>query len=260
MNDFLTAPYDDAVKIEIETPYDTLTQDGFLKPTMANRFGDPASVTWWRHAAQTSWSAYFERHRLGAVITHMRMDSETVRTAPQAVITVHFSSRLGRFPATDGRPQRYGGIDSLDLFNAGSRIGGLTCSWLWFRLPENGKPGTLTEAPPEFPIERVLPAPPAVVEPEGLREVSTFRWADRETDLNQHVNSIALAERCENTLADALPSRTALSSLEIWYLKPAFAGQAAAGSASVSECLHHVLLRGLPEGPVFCVARLQCRG
>jgi hypothetical protein len=52
-----------------------------------------------------------------------------------------------------------------------------------------------------------------------------FRWALRETDMNNHVTFAAYLERAENALADAQLDAASPDRASIWFSRPSFAGE-----------------------------------
>ena len=212
----------------IEVQFESIDQDAFLKPTDIYRFGDALGTQFWMDAIGMAHSDYFKLHNIGAVLTYLDLRAEDAKVMPQEMARVELRSTLGLYPPQGGKPARYGGTDSISIFNpAGEKAGSLAATWLWFHLGNaNRKPGTLTEAPPLYEAAQAqLQPPPAVPEVGAGQRANQFRWTRRESDLNKHVNSIAYVQRVENGLADAglvfRPRR-----MEIWYQKPAFIGQA----------------------------------
>lgn len=224
----LASPFDAEVLAFTEIVWDSITQASTLKPVHVFRYADIGGTAWWRQVVGTTWSAYFETHRLGAVLTYVRLEMFEHSITPLTPARVRWTTHLGKFPDTM-RPPRYGGVDMVALeTREGTSIARVRSTWLWFHIPEDGsKPGTIDRPPPGFPVERSLKPPPSPPELED-REVpliQRFRWSERDTDLNQHVNSIAYWERFENALADWGRSLPVPGSFAIWYRKPAFLGQ-----------------------------------
>lgn len=209
-----------------EVSFETLHQHRLFKPTHVYRYADIPATQWWHKAIGLTHSAYYHKYRLGAVLTYLAVDVFDVALMPQDPITVRFKTLLGRYAFAPEKPPRYGGLDALALVTAdGREAARLTSFWLWFRTPEEGKPGTIAEPPPLFPHSDRLfdahsQAPAFAGTPAG-----EFCWTRRETDLNQHVNSLSFLERAENALTDAGVNVPPTGRFEIWYQKPGFAGQ-----------------------------------
>lgn len=209
-----------------EVAFETLHQHRLLKPTHVYRYADIPTTQWWRKAIGLTHAQYYHQYRLGAVLTYLAVDIRDVALMPQDPISVRFRTLLGRYASAPEKPPRYGGIDELALVaEDGREAARITSYWLWFRTPVEGKPGTIAEPPPLFQgSDRMFPPHTQAAAFDGA-PAGEFRWSRRETDLNQHVNSLAFVERAENALADAGVAVAPVGRFEIWYQKPGFAGQ-----------------------------------
>lgn len=221
----LAVPSDKPFELRAEVSFESLHQHLFLKPSFIYRYADGVGTEWWKSLVGRTHSEYFAEAHLGAVLTYLRVDILPTPLMPQDEVKIRFTTRLGRYAYMPGKPARYGGIDEITILDRQGRAAAhLEAYWLWFHHSPTGKPGTIAEPPPLFPpVDRELAphaAPPAAAGKPGAR----FRWARRETDLNQHVNSIAFIERAENVLADAQVETPEAGRTEVWYMKPGFAG------------------------------------
>lgn len=209
-----------------EVAFETLHQHRLFKPTHVYRYADIPGTQWWHNAIGLTHSEYFKRHRLGAVLTWLAVDVNDVALMPQDPITVRFKTLLGRYASVPEKPARYGAVDELALVADDGRVAArLSSYWLWFRTPVEGKPGTIAEPPPLFQhADRLFAPHPQAAAFEGA-PAGEFRWTRRETDLNQHVNSLSFLERAENALTDIGVTVAPTGRFEIWYQKPGFAGQ-----------------------------------
>ncbi len=246
---------DEAIRTPQRVPFESLHQERFLKGPEIYRFGDESYERWFTQALGMSHSAYFERYHLGAVVTYLTIEVFPVRFMPRDAVTVVAEGILGRHPHPRGEP-RYGAVDRLSIENeAGETAARLESNWLWFNMAPGKKPATITTPPPEAaPVDRVFPAIPAVPAGAGER-INGFRWAPRETDLNQHVNSMAWVARAENALADAGVVFGPLGKIEIWYQRPGFQGEAMESYVDSLDGAHTVRLVK-QDGEITCaVAR-----
>jgi hypothetical protein len=244
-------PYDAPVALQLEVPFEALTQERLLKPTQVGRFTDLPGSQWWQRSLRKSHSDYFLAHYLGAVVTYLKISVEPVRLMPQQPVEVRFQTRLGAY-AVAGKPSRHGGIDTLEICDrTGARALRMETYWLWFSMPPGGRPGTLQNPPPEFDnVERQFEAHKAYPEVTGDPQ-RPFTWTRRETDLNQHVNSLAYYERAENALTDAGEPIGSTGDFEAWYVKPAFMGQRA--RAFLVRGDQHIVRLAAEDGPTSTV-------
>lgn len=239
-----------------EVAFETLHQHRLFKPTHVYRYADIPTTQWWHACIGMSHSAYYGKYRLGAVLTYLAVDIFDVAMMPQDPVTVRFKTSLGRYAFAPEKPPRYGGIDDLRLVSGdGREAARVTSYWLWFRTPVEGKPGTIAEPPPLFaPADRLFDphsqAPAFAGTPAG-----EFRWTRRETDLNQHVNSLSFLERAENALADAGVTPAPTGRFEIWYQKPGFVGQRTAAFWERAEEGIRVRLANADTGQPMTVLR-----
>lgn len=230
------------IRTTAEVSFETLHQRRLVKPTHVYRYADAPGTQWWRRAVGMTHSDYYRRYRLGAVLTYLAVDVFDVPLMPQDAITVEYDGPLGRYVYSPDKPARYGGLDHLALIaEDGREAARLRSYWLWFRTPEQGRPGTIAEPPPLFPPRDEVfdphPAAPAVTGTLATR----FRWTRRETDLNQHVNSLSFLERAENAVAEAGLAVSPTGRWEIWYAKPGFEGRQV--DAYVAEAATHIDVR-----------------
>jgi hypothetical protein len=247
---------DHPVRARVEAAFETLTQHAFLKSTEIYRYGDTPMHTWWLDAVGMSFSRFYERHFIGAVLTYLRIAVYPVRVMPQDELSVSFQTLLGKSVPHDGKPSRYGGRDIVGVAGAdGALAAELTGHWFWFAQPPGKKPGTLKEPPPLFPpVERLLePDPPAPVV--AGAPANAFVWTRRESDLNQHVTSLAFVERAENALADAGIKLPKTGVVEVWYQKPAFSGGRTEAFVEEAEGVRHVRLADAESGVTSTVLR-----
>lgn len=220
------AATDHEIHWKTEVSFETLHQHRLFKPTHVYRYADIPTTQWWHQSIGLTHSEYYRRHRLGAVLTYLAVEIHDVALMPQDPITVRMKTHLGRYASAPEKPPRYGGIDELALVSDDGRAAAsLTSYWLWFRTPLEGKPGTIAEPPPLFqPSDRLFEPHTQAPAFEGA-PAGEFRWTRRETDLNQHVNSLSFLERAENALTDAGATVSPTGRFEIWYQKPGFADQ-----------------------------------
>jgi hypothetical protein len=249
-------PSDQPFELRAEVSFESLHQHLYLKPSFIYRYADGVGTAWWKALVGRTHSEYFAEAHLGAVLTFLRIDIRPTPLMPQDELAIRFTTRLGRYAFLPGKPPRYGGIDDIWLSDkAGQEAAHLQAYWLWFHHNPAGKPGTIAAPPPLFPpVERDLPPHPQAPEAHGA-PAATFRWTRRETDLNQHVNSIAFIERAENALADAQVATPAAGRTEVWYLKPGFAGDEAEALVEPRADGVYVTLRGAAH--VMTVLRLS---
>jgi hypothetical protein len=159
-----------------------------------------------------------------------------------------YVSTLGHLP---GAPDRYGGVDAIEWSVDGEPV--VTCRhhWLWFSPAKNA---LLDDPAPGFSIDQStsLDEPPAIPTLDGAREVGTFRWTLRESDINEHVNAVAYVERAENAAADAEADGRALRRAGIWFRRPSFTGDRSAALALSSGSEVLVGLADAESGKSLC--------
>jgi hypothetical protein len=122
-----------------------------------------------------------------------------------------------------GDQREWGFADIVDVSRVdGPRLGRLVNDTVWVELKETG-PAVATTGPdgldcPDVelpPIDRM----PVLEEP---KELGTFRWTVRESDINGHVSQVSYLDRAENALADAGVQLTVPFRCQAWFKRPAF--------------------------------------
>lgn len=159
-----------------------------------------------------TWSPVTQYLEVAATGRPAYVDNQTV---------VRYRSSLG-FMA--GPSTRYAAVDSVDIELAnGEALATCQHYWMWFHrqqqlIATEPVPGVIVEQDTE------LPRPPRRPETSDARQISTFRWTVRESDINRHVNVGAYVERAENAAADADVDTAVLRRAAMWFRRPAFSG------------------------------------
>lgn len=166
---------------------------------------------------------FFTTYAMAPVSTFIGVEIADADAFLDDDVTITVDNRIGYHL---GSKRRYGGIQEFAITKTGTLVASLRHYWVWFSFttlttfsePAPGaKPGISQDeelAP--------MPAPPdlAAAAPAG-----SFRWTMRDTDLNQHVQSLAWIERAENVAADALGRAESYRKAGIWFRQPALAGE-----------------------------------
>jgi hypothetical protein len=170
---------------------------------------------------------YFTTHGLTPITTYAQLERASRSTPLDTEIELSYGVTLG---FVRGRRQsdlrRYGGYDEIELSDAErAPLGWWSQQWLWFSQ-EHGAPLDRPAPGLDFDQTDELPAVPARPDPSsGSAAEHRFRWALRETDINNHVTFAAYLERAENTLADAQLNAASPDRASIWFSRPSFAGE-----------------------------------
>ena len=122
--------------------------------------------------------------------------------------------------------RQYGGYDEIELSDAEQApLGWWSQHWLWFSH-ERGAP--LDRPAPGIEIDQTDELPPVPARPDASSASAAehrFRWAVRETDMNNHVTFAAYLERAENALAGAQLDAASPDRASMWFRRPSFAGE-----------------------------------
>lgn len=170
-------------------------------------------------------AAYFTTHGLTPITTYAQLE-RTSRSSPlDTEIELRYSVNLGFVSGRQSDLRRYGGYDEIELCGAEQvPLGWWSQHWLWFSQ-EQGAP--LDRPAPGLEVDQTeLPPVPARPDPSSASAAERrFRWALRETDMNNHVTFAAYLERAENALADAQLDAASPDRASIWFSRPSFAGE-----------------------------------
>jgi hypothetical protein len=174
---------------------------------------------------------YFTETGWQPITTYLEVTGTGRKAHIDDALTGTFDCTVGHLT---GATDRYGGVDSIEWSVDGEPL--VTCRhhWLWFSPATNS---LLDHPAPDFAIDQSeeLAEPPVPPSLDGAREVSSFRWTLRESDINQHVNAVAYIERAENAVADADAEDQELRQAGIWFRRPSFTGERAVARAVTRE-------------------------
>jgi hypothetical protein len=169
---------------------------------------------------------YFTTHGLTPIATYAQLERASRSTPLDTEIELRYGATLGFVRGRQSDLRRYGGYDEIELSGAErAALGWWSQHWLWFSR-EHGSP--LDRPAPGLEIDQNDELPPAPARPDpssGSAAEHRFRWALRETDLNNHVTFAAYVERAENALADAQLDAASPDRVSIWFSRPSFAGE-----------------------------------
>jgi hypothetical protein len=169
---------------------------------------------------------YFTTHGLTPITTYARLERASRSTPLDTEIELRYGATLGFVRGRQSDLRRYGGYDEIELSDAErAPVGWWSQHWLWFSQ-ERGAP--LERPAPGLEIDQSDEFPPVPARPDassGSAAEHRFRWALRETDMNNHVTFAAYLERAENALADAQLDAASPDRASIWFSRPSFAGE-----------------------------------
>ncbi len=218
---------DHEMPIEQQVPasFESVNMDQYLKHSHVYRHADMPAHAWFVENTGGDFFHYYRRHGLGMVYTWLRVEVEAVPVIPKESLRARFQTTLGHYPVREGKAPRYGGMDTMSFEGMQGEVARMSTSWVWFQHSKDVWPHVLREAPPEF-LDTGLTLPFHQPAPEVEGEFAhRFVWTRRETDLNQHVNSMAYFERAENALFHIGLTPAAVGAWDVWYLNPAFPHQ-----------------------------------
>ena len=170
---------------------------------------------------------YFTTHGLTPITTYAQLERASRSTPLDTEIELRYEVTLGFVRGRQSDLRRYGGNDEIELTDAerGPPLGWWSQHWLWFSQ-ERGAP--LDRPAPGLGVDQTDELPPVPARPDpcsGSSAEDRFRWALRETDMNNHVSFAAYLERAENGLADAQLDAASPDRASIWFSRPSFAGE-----------------------------------
>jgi hypothetical protein len=169
---------------------------------------------------------YFTTHGLTPITTHAQLERASRDTPLDTEVELRYNVTLGFVRGRRSDMRRYGGYDDIELRDAERvLLGWWSQHWLWFSQ-ERGAP--LDRPAPELEIDQTDELPPVPTRPDscsGNSVENRFRWALRETDINNHVSFAAYLERAENAVADAQLDVASPDRVSIWFSRPSFAGE-----------------------------------
>jgi len=169
---------------------------------------------------------YFADHGLTPITTHAQLERVSSSTPLDTEVELRYGVTLGFMSGRRSAARRFGGHDEIELSDAERvPLGWWSQHWLWFSQ-EQGAP--LERPAPGLEIDQTDELPPVPTRPDpssGTAAGRPFRWALRETDMNNHVTFAAYVERAENALADAQLDAASLNRASIWFSRPSFAGE-----------------------------------
>jgi hypothetical protein len=169
---------------------------------------------------------YFTTHGLTPITTYAQLERASRSTPLDTEIELRYGATLGFVRGRESDLRRYGGYDEIELSDAErAPVVSWSQHWLWF----SQKRGTPLDRPaPGLEIDQTDELPPAPARPDassGSAAEHRFRWALRETDINNHVTFAAYLERAENALADAQLNAASPDRVSVWFSRPSFAGE-----------------------------------
>ena len=169
---------------------------------------------------------YFTTHGLTPITTYVQLERASSSAPLDTEIELDYGVTLGFVHRRQSDLRRYGGYDEIEFSDAERvPLAWYTQHWLWFSQ-EHGAP--LERPAPGLEIDQTDELPPAPARPDassGSAAEHRFRWALRETDMNNHVTFAAYLERAENALADAQLDAASPDQASMWFSRPSFAGE-----------------------------------
>ena len=169
---------------------------------------------------------YFAAHGLTPITTYAQFERGSSSTTLDTEVELRYGVTLGFLRSRRSDARRFGGYDEIELSDAERvPVGWWSQQWLWFSR-EHGAP--LDRPAPGLEVDQTDELPPVPTRPDpssGTDAEHRFRWALRETDINNHVNLAAYVERAENALADAQLDAASPDRVSIWFSRPSFAGE-----------------------------------
>ena len=169
---------------------------------------------------------YFTDHGLTPITTYAQLERVSSSTPIDTEVELRYCVTLGFMRGRRSAARRFGGYDEIELSDAERvPLGWWSQHWLWFSR-EQGAP--LDRPAPGLEIDQTDELPPVLTRPDPSSRTAAehrFRWALRETDINNHVTFAAYVERAENALADAQLDAGSLNRVSIWFSRPSFAGE-----------------------------------
>jgi hypothetical protein len=169
---------------------------------------------------------YFTAHGLTPITTYAQLERTSGSPPLDTEIELRYGATLGFARGRQSDLRRYGGYDEIELSEAEQApLGWWSQHWLWFSQ-EHGAP--LDRPAPGLEIAQTDELPPVPARPDPSSPSAAehrFRWALRETDMNNHVTFAAYLERAENALADAQLDAASPDQVSIWFRRPSFAGE-----------------------------------
>lgn len=201
-------------------------QDRRIKFSSMIRFVSAGYAGLFSQLRTTGRADYLTTHGLTSITTYAQLERASRSTTLDTEVELRYSATLGFVRSRHSDLHRYGGYDQIELTDADRRpLGWWSQHWLWFS-PEHGAP--LDRPAPGLEVDQGDELPPLPARPDvsaGTAAMHRFRWALRETDMNNHVSFSAYLERAENALADAQLNATSPDRASIWFSRPSFAGE-----------------------------------
>ena len=169
---------------------------------------------------------YFTAHGLTPITTYAQLERVSSRTKLDTEVDLSYGATLGFVRGGRSDVFRFGGYDEIELSDAERvPLGWWSQRWLWFSQ-KTGAP--LDRPAPGLEVDQTAELPSVPTRPDPSSNIAAehrFRWALRETDMNNHVTFAAYLERAENVLADAQLDPASPDRVSIWFSRPSFAGE-----------------------------------
>jgi hypothetical protein len=203
-----------------------IDQDRRIKFTSMIRFVAAGYAGLFSQLRTVDRADYFTTHGLTPITTYVQLERASRTTPLDIEIELRYGATLGFVHGRQSDLRRYGGYDEIELSDAErAPLGWWSQHWLWFSQ-EHGAP--LDRPAPGIEIDQTDELPPVPARPDPSSASAAehrFRWALRETDINNHVTFAAYLERAENALADAQLDAVAPDRASMWFRQPSFAGE-----------------------------------
>ena len=169
---------------------------------------------------------YFTAYGLTPITTYAQLERVPSSMKLDTEVELSYGASLGFVRGRRSEACRFGGYDEIELSDAERvPLGWWSQRWLWFSQ-EHGAP--LDRPAPGLEVDQTDELPPVPTRPDPSSNTAAehgFRWALRETDMNNHVTFAAYLERAENALADAQLDPASPDRASIWFSRPSFAGE-----------------------------------
>ena len=169
---------------------------------------------------------YFTAQGLTPITTYAQLERVSSSVKLDTEVELRYGATLGFVRGGRSEVFRFGGNDEIELSDAERvPLGWWSQRWLWFSQ-EHGAP--LDRPAPGLDVDQtdeLTPVPPRPDPSSDTAAEHRFRWALRETDMNNHVTFAAYLERAENALADAQLEPASPDRVSIWFSRPSFTGE-----------------------------------